>query len=140
MRPVVPGQPGPEHDEPGPCRKAGTLLAVELPHGPVGLIKRQGGFTDQRRGLRDEQAHLGHGDAAVRSFEFRDGFLRRLACLCHQVDGHEQLAAVVEQPAELVGVEGAVTAFGQVEVVQGARHVTLHRTDPAEGGVHDGQR
>ena len=71
---------------------------------------------------------------------FGDGFLRRLPGLRDEADGQEQLAAVVEQPAELMGVQGAEVALGQVEVPEGARYVALDGIDPAEVLLHDGQR
>src|SRR6185437_1880854 len=38
--PLVSGQPGQAHDEPGPGGPPRALLAVELPHGPVSLVDR----------------------------------------------------------------------------------------------------
>ena len=57
---------------------AGALLAVELPHGLIGLVQGPAGFAGQRRGLRDQEAHLGDGYAAVHAFELGHGLLRRL--------------------------------------------------------------
>ncbi|MEU0567359.1 hypothetical protein ABZ297_18520 [Nonomuraea sp. NPDC005983] len=88
----------------------------------------------------EEEAHLGQADRAPAALELLDGLLGGVPGLRDQADRQQQLAAVGEEPAELVRAQRAEALLGAVEVGERGRDVAPHGAHPAQVHPDDGER